>query len=391
MHIIRVQDSYSDQEFYQFPGRLYRSNEYWVRPAEQEVRRVFQTEENRFFEESEVCRWIIQNYRGATIGRIAAFVDRSAVDAQGYCKGSLGFFECIDHQQAAFRLLEEGIIWLQSQRVGTLTAPINPTSLFLKSGLLTQGFDNVPVYGSNYHPAYYQGFFEEFEFKRYYRQQTYRCAVKKLSLPPSMLQKAREILDSPDYRIANFSKERLSSMAKNIALVYNQTWQAHPSYRKLSEQQIQQELSDLLPWIDENIFLLAYHQNQPIGFFFNLPNINQVRKQVGAGLFRKIREAYFRNGKHKNLLSVLLGVLPGYQKQGIGSALIQKVISHVSQSQSLYDEIETNRVSDNNPAMQTILKSVACEPHHCYWVYRKQLPVQEDDSVVPNNQSAVLK
>ncbi|MEQ9441038.1 MAG: GNAT family N-acetyltransferase [Cyclobacteriaceae bacterium] len=391
MHILKVQDSYTDREFFKFPLRLYRTNEYWIQPIEHEVKRIFQAEENTFLKHGQICRWILQNYRGATIGRIAAFVDRSAADQQGHPKGCLGFFECIDHQQAAFRLLEEGMLWLQNQQVAMLSAPTNPTSLFLKSGLLTYGFDNPPVYGSNYHPAYYQGFFETFGFQKHFRQQTYRCDIDTLALPDSMQLKAKTVLESKEYKITHFCKEKLGQMASDIASVYNQAWQKHPSYHELSKQQIQSELEDLLPWIDEHIFLLAYHQDQPIGFFFNLPDINQARKQVKGGIFRKMREAYFRNGKHKNLLSVLLGVLPEFQKKGVGSALIQTVLEFLQKNEGVYDVIETSRVRDDNKSMLHLLKKAGGEPHHHYWVYHKHLPVCAVEPSISESQQAVLK
>lgn len=391
MHILKVQDDYSEQEFFQFPDRLYQSNEYWVRPAEQEIRRIFQPEENTFLQHGDMSRWILQNYRGSTIGRIAAFVDRGQGDLPGCPKGSLAFFECIDHQQAATRLLEEGMLWLQNQQVSVLSAPTNPTSLFLKSGLLTHGFDHTPVYGSNYHPAYYQGLFEAFGFQKHFRQQTYQRAINNLVLPASMQKKAQAILEDTDYKILPFCKEKLDHMVHVIALIYKEAWQSHPSYHILSDRQIRTEIEELLPWIDEKVFVIAYYQDQPIGFFFNLPNINQVRKQVGDGLFRKIREAYFRKGKHKNLLSVLLGVVPAFQKKGVGSALIQTMLSYLQEHRDVYDTIETSRISDENAAMQHLLKQLSGQSHHQYWVYRKQLPACPVEPTISENGQVILK
>ncbi|MEM8965542.1 MAG: GNAT family N-acetyltransferase [Bacteroidota bacterium] len=385
MHILKVQDRYSEKEFFQFPSQLYQGTAQWIQtmPHEEEV--AFDPEQNPLLKEGEACRWILQNYRGKTIGRVAAFIDRRGETATGF----LGFFECIEHNQAANKLLGEGVYWLGSQGIEVVNAPVNPNSLFLKAGLLTEGFDELPVYGSNYHPAYYQSFFESFGFEKHFRQRTHQIDFQTMPLPKSVKEKANAIINSDGFRIDRFCKEKAESLSQDIALVYNQTWSGKPYYNELSAQQIQAELLELLPWIDEGVFLLAYYHDQPIGFFFNLPNINYTRKRAGKGLFRKMREAYFRNQQHKHLLSVLLGVLPEFQQRGVASALIKTVLDFLSKHEIRYDKIEINRVSDDQTAIQHLLQQFKGEPHQHYWVYRKSIPITQ--SIKVNQESATLK
>jgi GNAT superfamily N-acetyltransferase len=378
MHILKVQNKYSQREFYRFPSQLYRDKKQWVPLKSQEVDQVFETEKDGFPGENQVCRWILQNYRGATIGRIAAFVDCHEENAVGY----LGFFECIEHEKAAIILLEEGSHWLQQQGVAIVNAPVNPTSLLLKTGLLTQGFDNSPGYTSSYHPDYYQKYFESFGFVKHLRQQTLRFKIDTLKLPRSVQQKAQTVLYNKDYQIVSFQKDKLDQMARDIAKVYNAAWLSSPVFYPLSEPQIKSELQELLPWIDEEIFLLAYYQERAVGFFFNLPDLNQARRLVRNGIFRKVREAYFRKIKHKHLLSVLLGVLPEFQNQGVGSALVKAVVDHLKSSKANYTDIETNRISDDLTVVWKLVKQFSGTAHQQYWIYDKQLPTDSKKSAV---------
>ncbi|MEM9829118.1 MAG: GNAT family N-acetyltransferase [Bacteroidota bacterium] len=385
MHTLKVQNTYSEQEFFQFPAQLYQGNTQWIQAMPYEVETTFNPEQNPMLENGDVCRWILQNYRGKTIGRIAAFIDRRSETDSGF----LGFFECIEHEQAAIKLLGEGVYWLESQGIDEVNAPVNPNSLFLKSGLLTEGFDELPVYGSSYHPAYYQGFFEAFGFEKYFRQRTYQLDFQKLPLPKTVKEKASKMLNSEGFRIDRFSVEKLGQLAKDIVVVYNQTWGGQPFHHELSAQQIQHELEELEPWIDEGVFLLAYYHDQPVGFFFNLPNINYTRKQAGQGLFRKMREAYFRNRKHRHLLSVLLGVIPEFRQRGVASALIKSVMDFLSKHEVRYDKIEINRVSDDQVAVHHLLRQFQGKPQQHYWVYRKCIQSSQPGQVP--EQSATLK
>ncbi|WKN40594.1 GNAT family N-acetyltransferase [Tunicatimonas pelagia] len=386
MHILKVDEKYSESEFYEFPARLYQNDDHWVPTKLEEVERIFNTDSSTFFERDDVCRWILQNYRGATIGRIAAFVNKKETSETGF----LGFFECIDHETAAFKLLEEGALWLKERGMTTVNAPVNPTSLFLKSGLLTEGFDELPAYGSNYHPAYYQQFFETFGFQQYLRQRIYHLDFQTLPFPRAIKEKAKLVMENKDFRIDRFNKEKLEPLAKDIAVVYNRTWSKTPFYHELSAQQIQTELQELLPWIDEDIFLLAYYRDQPIGFFFNLPDINQARKRAGNGLFSKVREAYYRKRKHKHLLSVSLGVLPEFQQRGVASALIKSLLDFLSKHEVRYDKIETNRVGEGQVAVEYLLQQFKGKPRQYYWIYQKSLLAMKRGESISQN-STLLK
>ncbi len=385
MHILKVADKYSANEFYEFPTRLYQNDDYWVQTKAEEVERIFNTENHSFFDQNDVCRWILQNYRGATIGCIAAFVNRKESTKRGF----LAFFECIDHETAAHQLLEEGALWLKERDIAMAHAPVNPTSLFLKSGLLTEGFDEPPVYGSNYHQTYYQQFFESFGFQQYLQQRTYHLDFQTLPFPRTIKEKAKSIIENKDFRIDRFNKDEVAGLSKDIALVYNQIWSKTPFHHELSVQQIQDELQELLPWIDENIFLLAYYQNQPIGFFFNLPDINQARIRAGNGILSKVREAYFRKRKHKHLLSVLLGVLPEFQQRGVGSAMISLLLEFLGKYEVRYDKIETNRVSDDQTAVQYLLRQFKGKPQQQYWIYQRPLLGVDKSKLVPQKTTEV--
>jgi len=387
MHILKVQDKYSQREFYQFPERLYRDYRQWVPLKTQEVDQYFETDREGFPEKNQVSRWILQNYRGATIGRIAAFIDRQEENAVGY----LGLFECIEHEKAAILLLEEGSHWLQRQGIAIVNAPVIPNSLLLKAGLLTHGFENSPGYTSSYHPSYYQKYFESFGLVKHLRQQTLLFTVDELQLPKAVQKKAQTVLYNKDYTIVAFQKDKLDQMARDIANVYNATWQSSPVFHPLSGPQIKAELQELLPWIDEDIFLLAYHQEQAVGFFFNLPDLNQARRLARNGIFRKVREAYFRKIKHKHLVSVLLEVMPEFQNRGVGSALIKAVVDHLTSSKAGYTCIETNRISDDMAVVRKLVKQFSGKVHQQYWIYDKQLPTNNKESATLANQPSAEK
>ena len=58
------------------------------------------------------------------VGRIAAFINPRLTDSAGTPIGQVGYFECIDSEQAARLLLEAAIAWLSESDVREVWGPM---------------------------------------------------------------------------------------------------------------------------------------------------------------------------------------------------------------------------------------------------------------------------
>src|SRR5687767_1768655 len=116
MKIVEVNSKKLIQEFLLFPVRLYRHEPRWIRPLDKDIENVFDPEKNKTFRNGECIRWILQNDKGETIGRVAAFFDKKTMNkGNDQPTGGLGFFECIEDKQAAFTLFDQSKTWLQAK------------------------------------------------------------------------------------------------------------------------------------------------------------------------------------------------------------------------------------------------------------------------------------
>ena len=102
-------------EFIQLPRKLYRDDKNWICPLDNDVNAVFNPEKNTFFTHGSLCRWLLKNDRGETIGRVAAFINERKAFAGDLPTGGMGFFECIHDQTAAFLLFDTARDWLRGK------------------------------------------------------------------------------------------------------------------------------------------------------------------------------------------------------------------------------------------------------------------------------------
>ena len=94
------------KEFLNFPRRLYKDDPNWVCMLDSELEAIFDPKKNQLFTRGEAIRWILKDENGKTIGRIAAFFDRTRSTVYRQKTGGIGFFEVIESREAAFTLFD---------------------------------------------------------------------------------------------------------------------------------------------------------------------------------------------------------------------------------------------------------------------------------------------
>ena len=119
MQTIEVLDDKTAKDFLLFPVGLYKSEPNWIRPLDKDVNGVFDPKVNKYFRTGKCSRWVLKK-DGQVIGRVAAFVNEKTVNKDNdQPTGGIGFFECIDDQEAANTLFDTGKKWLQDRGIFT--------------------------------------------------------------------------------------------------------------------------------------------------------------------------------------------------------------------------------------------------------------------------------
>ena len=90
-YIIReVKEPKDVNEFLKLPVRLYRNEENWIRPLDNDIENVFDREKNKLFRHGDAIRWIAVNDKGVTAGRVAAFYNKKGNSGYSQPTGGMG-------------------------------------------------------------------------------------------------------------------------------------------------------------------------------------------------------------------------------------------------------------------------------------------------------------
>ena len=281
MNIIEVNSKKDKKDFIQIACSIYKNEKNWIRPLDKDINSVFDPKTNKAFRKGDVKRWILKN-NNETIGRIAAFYS-SKNDKEKLRVGGCGFFECIDDKEAAKMLFDTAKNWLKKNGYNSMDGPINFGERDKWWGCLVEGFDIDPNYLQNYGKAYYQKLFENYGFQLLFRQLTF---LKKVRTPLSekLSLKAERALRDPNYNFKTLEKRNIQKYIRDFTKIYNDAWSKYPGVSKLELSQAKLLFAQLKPILDEKILWFAYHNNDPVGFFISIPEMNQIFRHVNGKL-----------------------------------------------------------------------------------------------------------
>jgi hypothetical protein len=366
VQIIPVESAQARREFLQLPWYIYRNDAKWIPHLIQDVEKVFDPERNKLFRDGEAQRWILKDDSGKTIGRVAAFVNKSYSSGMKQPTGGLGFFECIDDKNAAFQLLDTAIEWLKSRGMKAVDGPINFGEKNMFWGLLIDNFKDPNSYGMSYNPEYYVRLFKDYGFEVYYEQFMYK---RDLNVPAQevFVRKYNLIKADPEYVIRNVRGMSMKQLAEDFLTVYNNAWGGHSGFKKMKAIQAEKVVSALKPVLDPDIVVFVYHQNKPIAFYINIPELNEIFCHVkgNLNLIGKLKFLWHKWRKTPRIMvGIVFGVDREYHGRGIEGAMIKWTEENIV-TLKRYDETVLTWIGDFNPKMIHIAENLGA------YLYRK--------------------
>jgi len=383
MQLIEVTNKQLAREFLLVNVELNKSNPAYIRPLDKDINEVFDKEKNKTFRSGDAIRWILKDAIGKRIGRIAAFTNKKYKNkGDDVPVGGVGFFDCINDQNAADMLFDVAKHWLMQRGMQAMDGPVNFGERDRWWGLVVKGHELSPMYCMNFNPAYYVTLFENYGFKNYYNQICFALDARK-RVQQKFYDRHTECSKDPNYSSAHIKKNQLEKFAKDFTIVYNKAWAGHGGLKQLEERVVLKMFKSMKPVMDERISWFVYYKNEPIAIWINLPDLNQWFKYLNGGfsLWHKLKFLWVKaTKKNKKFTGLVFGVVPEFQGKGVdsymiieGAIVIQRIKRENGQyiiGEPIYDYYEMQWIGEFNPKMVNVSEALGTYRSRILTTYR---------------------
>ncbi|MBC7383640.1 MAG: GNAT family N-acetyltransferase [Bacteroidia bacterium] len=367
--VINLSDA---RTFLQVPKVLYRYDAEWVCPLDKDIKEIFDPLINKNFEHGEAKRWILWDKK-KPIGRVAAFYNSTNFIAGELKTGGIGFFECINEEQAATMLFDTCKNWFRTKGIEAMDGPVNFGEKDKFWGLMVAGFSN-PSYQENYNFPYYQNLFENYGFTKILEQTTSEASFEKFNFE-RFIKLASRVYNNPVYRFEHYRASQQKKYAADFISIYNQAWAHRSDFVPITTERIETTLGSLKPIMLEEAIWFAYAHNEPAGFYVNVLDVNQIFKHLKGklNLWGKLKFLWFRKfGQINRIRGIVFGVIPKYQNLGIETGMMIKVFNAMKK----YPAIKTTELSwigDFNPKMHSLFNALGAQTTKVHYTYRMEI------------------
>lgn len=373
MDVIEVNSKLLNKAFIGLPRLLYKNDPNFISPLDNDIEAVFNPDRNNFFKHGVCARWLLKD-KGRYIGRIAAFIDFEKSRIKSQPTGGIGFFECIQNKEAAFKLFDTGVAWLKEKGIKAVEGPINFGENDKYWGLLVEGF-KPPSLSMNYNPPFYQDFFESYGFEKEYDQYT-NFLDASVPMPERFTKISDWVMKKPGYTFEHFDKKQFDRFAADFQEIYNDAWSTFQNFTPLEMATIKESFRQMEAIMDPKIIWFAYHENEPVAFILCLPDVNQILKHVNGklGLIGKLKFLYYKKTTVVDRLRIIImGCKKKYQQHGMESALIRCLQNEVLPRNTIKG-VELAWVGDFNQKMIAIHEATGAVRDKVHRTYKYKIP-----------------
>ena len=343
-----------EREWLDLPKRIYKGNRNWVCPLDVDIREVFDPAKNDLFADGEAIRWVVRDASGEVVGRIAAFYNREKAVLEEQPTGSCGFFESIEDQRVADMLFDASRMWLASRGMEAMDGPVNFGQRRDWWGLLVEGYEFQPLYRNPYNPPYYKNSY------------IWRANVSETSA--RIFDRAERLYSTPGYHVETIDMNNLEEEAENFRLVYNKAWALFSGVKPMTQEEALYMMRQMKPLIDPNIIFFAYFNDEPIGFFITVPDLNRIIGRFNGrfGWWQKLQLLWELKVRKRSdrIFGVIFGIAPEFHGKGVESAIMVKYWHFMMEQQTRYKTLELAWIGDFNPVMNRMIETYVCATRH---------------------------
>ena len=359
------------KKFIRFRYDLYRGNKYWCPPLFIDEMRTLRKDKNPAFEYCEARYWLALR-DGEIVGRIAAILNRAANEKWGMRNLRFGWFDLIDDEDVARRLLGAVEDWARKLDLKAVQGPLGFTDLDFE-GMLVEGFEELSTFATLYNYAYYPRLLESMGYRKDVDWLEYEITTP-TEVPESVARISRFVLSRQKLTLLTPKSAReMKTYARGVFQVLNEAFAGLYGTVPLTERQVKTYTDQYFSFINPDYTkLILDAENKVAAFAVAIPSVTRAAQKSAGRLF-PLGWLHLLGAlrRHDTLDLYLIAVRPDLQKLGLNSILMAEITR--CGIENGVRKGESNPELENNEQVQAMWKHYDVRQHKRRRAYLKNV------------------
>ncbi len=354
-------------EFVEFPWKLYRDDPNWIPPLRQNLKELVNFVPHPFYARNKVQCFLARR-DGQIVGRIAAILNVGHNERYDEKRGFWGFFESIDDTEVSGALFDAVKAWFAEQGIHKMRGPANP-SLNHEVGTLIEGFDSPPAFMMTYNPPYYETLITDYGYEKTQDMYAFWGHINMLEgLDPKLKFIVDEAKSRFNLKLRRMDRKRFKEDVYTFLDNYNRSLVGTWGFVPIDTSEVDKMADDLKHLLVPELTSVCEVDGKVIGSMFGMLDYNPRIKQIDGKLFPFGFMRLLWNKKAiKNMRLISTNVVPEYQRWGIGLVILERLVPDIKKWG--VQEVEFSWVLESNHLSRASLERGGAKKSKTYRMF----------------------
>lgn len=360
------------RQFVHYPNVLYKDNAWYVPTLESGDLAALDPKKNHAFEFCEGKYWMAYDGQGHIVGRIAGIINRQYNEKTGIDFARFGFMDFIDDDEVVDALFDTVEAWAREKGMKVMNGPLGFLE-FDASGVLVEGFDELPTAYGKYNFPYYEpqllrrGYVKDTDWVEY--SVTMPDNITEWFSRPAKLVATRYKLHQADIS----TKKKMVSYFPQCIELLNETYRELHGFSELSKGQADDLIAQFVPNLNTDfVSIILDEDDKPVAFGISMPSLSKAMQKAQGKLFPFGFIHILYAIRHNDTLDLLLiGIDERYKGKGINAMIFDKIAPCIKSYGIKH--LETTRELEDNTSVQNMWNRFETRLHKRARCYKKDL------------------
>lgn len=370
---IEIREVVSKKElrnFIYFPRAIHSKRPYWLPPLYSDEWAFYNSKKNPSLKKYPYIL-ALAYLNNVIVGRIMGIVNHQHNKIWNKNDGRFFALETIDDIAVTKALIGYIEKWLKEKGLDHIVGPYGFSDKE-PQGLLTEGFDELPVIATATNDKYLVDHIVSIGFEPYIRFVNYRVLIPE-STPAFYERISERILNSGNVRLKEFtSKNELKPFAIPIFKLVNITYEGLFGFVPMTDADIDKVIKQYFPIVDPRFVKLILAENELVAFVIGIPHLSEGLKKADGKLFPFGFIHILSAMKKATQLDLFLGAIhPKYRGRGL-DVLMGKSLMESSRKAGI-KSIDSHLELETNTKMRAEMERMGGKINRRYTIFRKKI------------------